>query len=185
MSGRRRIIAQKRLVFLGCEGKSEAGYGALLSRIVRDTPDLNLHVHVQILQPGAGDPLQLVEKALRTIRDLESRWSSFGIRAVLLDVGAADKNKAAIAIARTGKIQHLIWQDPDHEAMLLRHLQNCQTKRPPRGATLAAIKREWPEYEKGMPAQQLARRIILENIRCACAVEADLRAFIAALKLLK
>jgi hypothetical protein len=97
-------------------------------------------------------------------------------------VGAAQINAAAATAATRHSIQHLIWQSPDHEALLLRHLPGCQRRRrPPRGASLAALRDEWADYEKGMSAQQLAARITLEGIRQACAVEAELRGFLAAI----
>ena len=83
-----------------------------------------------------------------------------------------------------GGIDHLIWQAPDHEAVLLRHLPGCETMRPPAGASLAALRRQWPEYEKGLSAQQLAERIDLPQVQQASAVEADLRRFLLAIGLI-
>jgi hypothetical protein len=37
MSRRRPSIARRKRVFLGCEGKSEAGYGGLVAQIGRDS----------------------------------------------------------------------------------------------------------------------------------------------------
>lgn len=100
------------------------------------------------------------------------------MKAVLLDRGSAAKMAAAIAKARQGGIHYLVWQEPDHEALILRHLPQCQQLRPPAGSTLDALRRHWPDYEKGMSAQQLAQRIAIENIRLACTVEPDLRALL-------
>ena len=175
MSRRRPVIPPRKPVFLGCEGASEAGYAALLARIARDTPGVHIHIHAKILQPGAGDPLKLIERAIEVIQDIERRRAPFGIKAVLLDRGAPDKNAAAVVRARQARIDHVIWQEPDHEALLLRHLPDCQQLRPPAGASLGALRRVWPEYVKGMSAQHLARRIAIEHIRLACTVEPELR----------
>jgi hypothetical protein len=98
--------------------------------------------------------------------------------------GAHDKNAAAAAKAHQAGTHHLIWQDPDHEALLLRHLPNCQNQRPPPGRSFDTLRRHWPQYEKGMSAQQLAEHIGIEQIRLACAVEPVLRALLIQLKLL-
>ena len=177
-------IPQRRPIFFGGEGQSEAGYGTLISRIARETQDVHVHVHVECLQPGAGDPLELVERAATMIANIERRRSPFAVKAVLLDIGSPQKNREAVILARRVGIQHLIWQAPDHEALLLRHLEGCDQRRPPAGASLAALQREWAEYEKGMPAQSLARRIGMADIRRACGVEDELRAFLAAIGLI-
>jgi hypothetical protein len=164
---------------------SELGYGALLDRLARDMPTVHIHVHSEILQPGAGDPLALVQRAAERTADIERRRVPFAAKAVLLDRGSARKNAAAVRCAKQNGIDHVVWQEPDHEAFLLRHLPGCQDRRPPRGATLAALHREWPEYEKGMSAQALALRIDLDCVRAACAVENDLRQFLRRLGLLR
>jgi hypothetical protein len=160
------------------------GYGTLLGRIARDLPDVHIHVDAKVLQPGAGNPLALITRATQIIAIEEERREPYAIKAVLLDVGSAAINAAATAAAARNAIQHLIWQSPDHEALLLRHLPGCDQRRPPRGASLTALRGEWAEYEKGRSAQQLAARISLDGVRQACAVEADWRGFLAAIGIL-
>jgi hypothetical protein len=146
---------------------------------------VHLHIHSEILQPGAGDPLALVRRAAERIADIERRRVPFVVKAVLLDRGSAQKSVAASRFARQNGIHYLIWQDPDHEGFLLRHLPGCHDRRPPRGRSLATIQQEWPEYQKGMSALELARRINLDRVRAACAVENDLRLFLQRLGLLR
>jgi len=184
MTRRAPHIPQRRRIFLGCEGQSELGYGTLLARIARELPDVHIHIDARVLQPGAGDPFALVTRAAQVIANDEERREPYAIRAVLLDMGAVQINATAATAATRHGIQHIIWQSPDHEALLLRHLPGCQQRRPPRGASLAALRREWADYEKGRSAQQLATRITLDGIRQACAVEADLRVFLTAIGIL-
>ena len=183
MSRRRPRIRPRRPIFLGCEGQSELGYGALLDRLARDEATTHLHIYSEVLQPGAGDPLALVRRAVERINNIEGRRVPFHVKAVLLDRGNAQKNAQATKYARENGIDILIWQEPDHEAFLLRHLPNCQDRRPPSGASLAALRQQWAEYQKGMSALALAQRIDLERVRAACAVENDLRSFLQRLGL--
>jgi hypothetical protein len=183
MSRRKLQIPKRRPVFLGCEGRSEAGYGALLGSIARDRQDVHLHIDVRVLQPGAGDPERLVERAVQIAHDIERRRSRFWVKAVLIDRGTKEKNSKAIRLATANGFGHLIWQDPDHEAFLLRHLPGCQDRRPAAGASLAALQKEWPAYVKGLTARQLAERITTEEITSACRVEPDLDAFLSVLGL--
>jgi hypothetical protein len=142
-----------------------------------------LYILPDPLQPGAGDPLALVQRAVERIADIERRRSRFAVKAILLDQGSAQKNAEATSYATQNGIDHVIWQDPDHEGFLLRHLPGCQQRRPPRGASLAQIQSEWPGYHKGMTALELYQRINLGNVRAACAVENDLRRFLQRLGL--
>src|SRR5262245_19930881 len=113
MRRRRPIIVPRMPIFFGCEGQSEAGYGALLNRLSREVPGLHIHIHVEILQPGAGDPHALVRRAVQKITDLERRREPFAHKAILLDQGAPDKTAAAIAAAHEGGLDYVIWQRPD------------------------------------------------------------------------
>jgi len=180
---RRQPIPPRRPVFVGCEGQSEAGYVAFLARLLRDRPEPRFHVHPVILQPGAGDPLQLVQRAIQKIAELQSRRERFAVRAILLDRGAPDKDEAARRLARQAGIQ-LVWQSPDHEALLLRHLPGCRDLRPPSGESTRLLNRHWPGYRKGMAGVEVAQRLDLDSVRSACRVEPELRALIEAIGLL-
>jgi len=55
MRRRHATIPLRRRIFLGCEGESEQGYGALLSRIAEEH-GLHLAPQILLLRPGGGDP---------------------------------------------------------------------------------------------------------------------------------
>jgi hypothetical protein len=79
----------------------------------------------------------------------------------------------------------IIWQEPCHEAMLLRHLDGFAQNRPQTSAAAAAmLKTAWPEYRKPMTKIQLARRIDLNAVQRAAAVEPVLSAFLRDITLL-
>jgi hypothetical protein len=80
----------------------------------------------------------------------------------------------------------IIWQDPCHEAVLLRHLPGCSDRRPPTsGVALTAVRQAWPDYEKPMARAQLTTRINLDAIRRAADVEPDLHGFLVEIGLLR
>jgi hypothetical protein len=170
-------IPPRKLIFLGCEGHSEKGYGALLERYGKETPECHIHIRSEVLQPGAGDPHALVLKAIKTIKDIEKKREKFQIKAILLDKGSQQKNDTAQRAANEAEIL-LIWQDPDHESFLLHHLNGCKNLKPSKDKTMETIQNHWPEYKKGMNAMQLAGRIALSDMRNACTVERDLRIFL-------
>ena len=90
MRRRRLVIPQRRRVYLGGEGESERGYGALVGRLL-ESRRRDVHLHVDLLRPGGGDPLALVELARKRIADGERKSESpYVHRAVLMDAVVDD-----------------------------------------------------------------------------------------------
>lgn len=178
-------IPQRRRVFLGCEGESEQSYGVLLGKLT-EARHRRIHIDAVLLQPGAGDPLGLVERAVRLIRDRSERAGAYVIRAVLLDSDKTglipERDARVLALARRHGL-HLIWQKPCHEGFLLRHLDGCETLRPAQSAeAMAELQRRWPDYRKGLPAARLAGRLDEGCILRAASVETVLRDFLDAIE---
>jgi hypothetical protein len=69
--------------------------------------------------------------------------------------------------------------------MLLRHLDAFAQNRPPTSAAAEAmLKAAWPDYRKPMTKIQLARRIDLDAVQRAAAVEPSLSVFLREITLL-
>jgi hypothetical protein len=156
----------------------------LLGRLARDRQDWHVHIDVADMNPGAGDPLALVERACQEIARRERMRVPYTLKALLLDhdkMGRApERDSQVLPRARQDQLL-LIWQQPIHEGFLLRHLAGCQTLRPPKNRCLARLQREWPEYTKPMTADKLAERIALAEIERACTAEPNLREFLRAI----
>lgn len=179
----RRTIEQRKRFFLAVEGESEQSYGTLLRRFA-DARALRIHIEVLNLSP-AGDSLVLADKALAGLRK-EARKGAFEAWAILLDYDKAEELplKAAAAqrlLDREGFLS--IWQHPDHEGLLLRHVPGRERDNPPRGRSGAALRAQWPSYRKNMPAIDLQKLITLEDVCRAAAVTPGLDTFVAALGL--
>jgi len=183
MRRRRLLIPQRRRIFLGCEGESERGYGALIGRLL-ESQRRDVHLHVVLLKPGGGDPLALIEQARKRILEGERKSEApYVHRAVLIDddrLGQAPLRDAQITPTAQAARIRVIWQTPCHEALLLRHLDGCQQLQPPTSPqALVELRQRWPEYVKGMPALRLADRIDDAAIRRALQVERELAEFFA------
>lgn len=181
MRKRLSFIPQRRPVFVGCEGESESGYVGLLQDLIREA-NLPVHLLIADLGIGAGDPLARVEMAVRKLEQLRRNRTAPAQRFVLLDFDQveADRPRAANAqrLARENGIQ-MVWQRPCFEAVLLRHLPACATRRPPDTLQAGrALLREWPDYEKPMSRAELSRRITLNAVLQAAGVEPELRIFL-------
>lgn len=140
MKRRPTTIPVRKRIFLGCEGESEQAYGALLTRLAENA-GLHLAIQSVLLRPGGGDPLALVALAVDLCRRAELKRGTFALKAILLDrdtLGLSPARDQQLYPLAAAHGLHLIWQDPTHEAFLLRHLHGCQTLRPPTSAAASA-----------------------------------------------
>lgn len=171
---------QRRRIFLGCEGDSERSYGALLQHLIDQRAQ---DVHVDRVLLGGGDPLTLVTRATQAIEQKSARFGeSYELHALLLDSDRRGQNKKkdqeALKLATEWKLR-LIWQDPCHEAFLLRHLKGCDHLRP-RTVSEAHEKllKRWPHYWKGIPYVRLKAVIDYDAVNRAASVEPELFEFL-------
>lgn len=174
-------------MFFGCEGESEQGYGQLLNDFLRDA-NIPIHLEVVNLNPGAGDPAARLHRAKQEITRRRQRRSEFVGKFVLMDSdqidGDANRRQQAEQFARHLDIK-IIWQEPCHEAFLLRHLDGYEKDHPPTTqAAINALRAAWPEYGKPMTKFRLSRRIGLREVRRAASVEAVFADVLHKLKLL-
>ncbi|MDQ0471756.1 RloB domain-containing protein [Labrys wisconsinensis] len=187
MNRPRPIIAQRRPIFFGCEGESEQAYGQLLNDLLR-AAGRSVHLEVVNLNPGAGDPVARLRRAGQEIERRRRRRSEFAGRVILMDSDQVDDNhrrrREADQLARELDIA-IIWQEPCHEAFLLRHLEGYARHRPlTTHAAGTALQAVWPQYAKPMTKLQLTRRIGLAEVRRAAGVEPSFAVFLGGLKLL-
>lgn len=179
-------IPLRRPVYVGCEGASEVSYAGFLQDLIRDA-GLPVHLVVEELGPGAGDPLARVEMAVRRIAHLRRTRTAPVGRFVLLDFDQAEREPPRADRARRLADAHnitILWQRPCFEAVLLRHVDGRSTHRPPDtpGAEKALLK-EWPEYAKPMTRAALAKRIDRAAVMRAAAVEQELQALLRSIGL--
>lgn len=187
MSRRLPHIPQRMPVFVGCEGESEAAYVALLQELALAN-GAHVHVHIEALTPGAGDPLARVERAIARLDRLKGRRAPFAHTFILLDSDQLQLNRDRAERARRKANDaglNMIWQDPCHEALLLRHLEDRTDRRPMNSPlSLQALQRDWPDYRKPMTRHDLRQRLDVAAIRRAGARHPDLSALLAVLGLL-
>jgi len=174
MAPRQAFRPQRQRIFLGCEGESERGYGALLARLVEH----HRKVHLDSVPLGGGDPLSIVEQAVIQHRRRVAR-GDYVYRAILLDadtLGRAPQRDDRARSLAAGQGFDLIWQEPSHEAFLLLHLADGGALRPQTSADAShALSRLWPEYRKPLPAVRLGQRIDRHAVLRARATHDGLR----------
>lgn len=162
-------IHQRHRVFVGCEGESERSYVALLQHLM----GLEARHHLVPELLNGGDHLANIESVQKKLRKHQEQGrGKFVAKYVMLDSDLRGQNPRRDAdcdkLARELGLR-LIWQDPCHEALLLRHLDKCSMRRPPTSAdSFDQLRAEWPGYEKNFGRDRLSVRIdsaALERIR--------------------
>jgi hypothetical protein len=144
---------QRRRIFLGCEGESERSYGTFLHQI--QAQNGSLHIEAVLVPPGGGDPLAIIERTYAATKRAERQYGAYAVRAVLLDEDRYnpndDRGRLVAPLLANANI-HPIWQSPCHEALLLRHLPECHSLRPPTGVlAMTELRRHWPDYKRECP----------------------------------
>lgn len=178
---RRAAVPQRTLYFAGCEGDGERAYIALLNKLAGERR-LHVWIHGEPLNPGAGDPLALVQRAAERLAHKRRQGAVYRQAVVFLDADtssdAPERTQRAQKMATTMGL-HLIWQRPNLEAVLLRHLEGCQSLHPPADQSLVELRRRWPDYDKsGISADRMAHRIGFEQVVQAAKVESELAEFL-------
>lgn len=179
MPGRRLSRPRKKPVFLAGEGLSERGYARWLNRLA-DEIDIPVAIRAEALQ--GGDPLDLVEQAMDRLQAVERHRGPYQRRGLLLDGDlrgqSGQRDAQAIQLAQNKRIR-LIWQEPSHEAFLLRHFAGYENHRPPdQDSAERLLRRVWPNFAKGLDASDYGRVLTAEHLAVARAAEVELDAFL-------
>ena len=130
----------------------------------------------------------LVLRAEEVIARVERTREPYDERYLLIDrdkLGRSPERDRLIPAILNRINARVIWQNPAYEALILRHLPGCATRRPATTQiAMQQLRREWPQYEKPLSAMQLATRIDLAALFRAAKEEPELRGFLASIELL-
>lgn len=181
MSRHRSSIPQRIPFFVGCEGESEQSYVRLIGNLAA-AEGASIHLEAVLLRPGGGDPCALVQLARRKLSEKRQKRGPFRAHYILLDddlIGRAPQRDQRAQVIANEAGMRFIWQSTCHEALLLRHLDGCAALRPMTTALAkAALLQRWPDYQQGISAVELAKRIDTAAVRRAAGVESELAQFL-------
>ena len=176
---------QRRRFLVACEGDSEVGYAALLQRLAEES---DLAIHLDIRNCHGGDPLTIVERAVRELSARKVRRGAYVGQAIFLDADRRDDVPDRTALADRLIVEHGfrgIWSEPAFEALLLKHLPGCERLRPATPVIAAQqLQERWQGYRKGMTANDLRARLDRAAVERAASVLPELREFLTEIQLL-
>ena len=177
---------QHRRFFVACEGNSEFGYAAFLQSLALE---LSLLIHLDIRKCHGGDPLAIVERAVRELNTKRNRRGGYNGQAIFLDADRRDDVPDRTALADRLIREHgftAIWSVPAFEVQLLKHLDGCERLQPAT-STLAfqQLQDRWPEYRKGMTANELRTRLDYAAVERAASVLPELHEFLVEIQLIR
>lgn len=181
MRGRQR---ERIRILVGCEGESENGYAIHLKRLA-DEKGLFVHIDAPVLK--GGDALARLEWMEDYIDREEGRRVAFRHKFALLDTDqdrlSADRAARARQLAERIGVT-VVWQEPTHEGLLVRHFDGCTARRPTLAADAAAqLAGLWPSYTKGMAAIDYRRTLTEAHAVRASEVEPALLSLLIAIGL--
>lgn len=170
---------RRRRFFVGCEGASERGYAAFLQRLADES---GLPVHLDIRRYHGGDPLAIVQAAVRDLTTRRIRRGEYAGQAIFLDADrrndVPDRTLLADRLILDNGFQ-AIWSQPVFECLLLKHVRGCDRLQPATSAlAFQQLQGQWPENRKGMAARELRARFDRAAVARAAATVPQLRRFL-------
>ena len=186
MPRRSGYLKQRRRFLVACEGDSERSYAALLQRLADES---GLAIHMDIRKGHGGDPLAIVEYAVKQLSARRIRRGAYVAQAIILD--ADRRNDVPHRTEQADRLIdeygfHAIWSTPCLEALLLKHMPGCeQLQAATTALALQRLRNRWPEYSKGMTANDLRSRIDLNAVTRAAKATPVLRTFLTIVGLLE
>ena len=170
---RRRLVPQRKVIFIGTEGDSDRAFVQFLQRCYQE----HLPVSLKIKPASGGDSVTIVEDIGRWLAKNPSR-KDYQARLVLLDHDRIEQDlragRNAQVVATRYKLE-IVFQNPNLEGLLLRlHLgrerQNIAAHR-----AINELQKVWRAYKKPPTADLLQQRFTLADVRRAAAHDQHLR----------
>ena len=123
-----------------------------------------------------------MQRARIEVEHRQRRRAEFAFKAVLHDSDQVDnhpqRREMAENIGRVSGI-NIIWQFPCHEALLLRHFEGFERRRPATKLEIEALLRQvWPGYQKPITRVQIARMLSFAHVQRAARNEPALLALL-------
>ncbi len=179
----KRIIQQRKRIFIAGEGESEQSFVKWLQQL-SDQQGLHVHLDCQTLEGGGYKTM--LERTVRERKRKERYRAKFSI--LLVDSDRAERGEDGWTLQQLKQQAlsqniNLCVQQPNLEGLLLRMLPNNEHLQPVGTKAHSQLRREWPEYQKPADTRTLAAKFSLDDLVRVARFDIDLRSLLKSIGL--
>lgn len=175
----KRIIQQRKRIFIAAEGESEQSFVKWLQQL-SDQQGLNLHLDCQTLEGGGYKTM--LERAVRERKRKERYRAKFSI--LLVDSDRAERGDdgwTLVQLRQQASKENIdvCVQCPNLEGVLLRMLPNNERLQSAGAKAHSQLCQAWPGYQKPADARMIAAKFSLYDLLRVAKVDSELNAFLS------
>ena len=183
---RRRTRSIRVRFFVATEGISDSAFVRWIGFLCEASGNL---IHLDIHPLNGGDPLSLVNEAVKKLKKRQSRISEMKIAAsfLFLDSDRWDSTNARCNDAKFKADEaslDLVFLCPNLEGVLLRLHRGHEREFPQANDATSRLKTLWPDYEKkDIIARELQAKFDVDDLKRAVESDTEIRRFLSAISL--
>lgn len=181
----KRIIQQRKRIFIAGEGDSEQSFVKWLQRL---SDQNGLHVHLDCQPLGGGGYKTMLKKATREQKRKERHKAVFSILLVDSDRDERGDDGWSIEQLKHEALKHNIiicLQTPNQEGILLRMISGNERSKPNAANVQKSLRSVWSDYKKPVDAQTLATKFLLEDLIRLAHFDTELKELLSMIGLYK
>lgn len=181
----KRIIQQRKRIFIAGEGDSEQSFVKWLQRL---SDQSGLHVHLDCQPLGGGGYKTMLKKAMQERKRKERHKAVFSILLVDSDRDERGDDGWSIEQLKHEALKHKITicvQTPNQEGILLRMIAGNERSKPNSANVQKLLRNAWPDYKKPVDAQTLATKFLLEDLIRLAHFDTELKILLSMIGLYK
>jgi hypothetical protein len=174
---RSHFILQRTRFFVAVEGESEQSFIKWLQIL----SEPKLHIHLDTFVLGGGGYKTMLQAAVTEHKRRCHRTGVYHDSFLVVDRDRAGQGDWSAEKLRREADRHnftVCLQNPNHEGLLLRMMPCMESQNPDAASAFRKLKSQWPDYQKPMTANFLARQFTLADLIRMAGKDPDLKAFI-------
>lgn len=181
----KRIIRQRKRIFIAGEGESEQSFVKWLQQL-SDQQESHIHLDCQTLEGGGYKTM--LERTVRECKRKERYRAKFSILLVDGDRALRGDDGWSLLQLRQEASKHGIdvcVQHPNLEGLFLRMFPNKERLQPDSARAHSQLCQAWPGYEKPADARALADKFVLDDLLRVARIDEDLGGLLKMVGLIK
>ncbi len=180
---KKRIILQRKRIFIAGEGESEQSFVKWL-QLLSDQQGLHVHLDCQTLEGGGYKTM--LERAVRERKRKERYRAKYSI--LLVDGDRAERGDDGLSLSQLKQEAlkqniKVCVQNPNLEELLLRMLPNNERLQPAGAKAHSQLCQAWRGYQKPTDARTLAAKFSLDDLLRVAKMDSELNTLLSTIGL--